>query len=469
MSNQIRQAWITVTSREYEPLCRLMVRSLLPVTGRPVVVCGVDYLPEIPGTLGRTLVSGPENLGFARMRAIAETIRAVDLALAIHVDSDVLFGAPADMFWDLPAADHPLMPWHCHCDLHYLLDGFSREICLRLLAEFGGGRQTTPYVHSCFHVCHRDSLPALDFMVALGRKLAARGNQHWHEEAAWNAWLWRHGRRRTLPMRSMSSDQFAEHAGQCRLMPFWHGMKDRDRSGTTPEDHRGPAMRVALSVIATGKYTRFLCGLLGTAYEFFCPGHDVRILVFSDSAVPKHHQNTIVIPTPHEPWPGPTLHRYRTMLRAADTLEGCDYVYYLDVDSRFVRPVGEEVFGDLAATVHYGFCEAPRRQWTYETRYASRAHVAPAERGRHYYCGGFQGGRAGIYLAAMRSMAAAIDDDERRGITACWHDESHWNRYLIDHPPDVELSHDYMCPEPWRPDTQRIVIVGKNNGEMRQP
>ncbi len=198
-------------------------------------------------------------------------------------------------------------------------------------------------------------------------------------------------------------------------------------------------MKVALSVIATGKYTRFLCGLLGTAYEFFCPGHDVRILVFSDSAVPKHHQNTILIPTPHEPWPGPTLHRYRTMLRADDTLEGCDYVYYLDVNSRFVRPVGEEVFGDLAATVHYGFCEAPRRQWTYETRYASRAHVAPAERGRHYYCGGFQGGRAGIYLAAMRSMAAATDADERRGITACWHDESHWNRYLIDHPPDVRV------------------------------
>ena len=129
------------------------------------------------------------------------------------------------MFWDLPAADHPLMPWHCHCDLHYLLDGFSREICLRLLAEFGGGRQTTPYVHSCFHVCHRDSLPALDFMVALGRKLAARGNQHWHEEAAWNAWLWRPApaaRCPCGPCHPTNSPNTRAEAADALL----HGMKD---------------------------------------------------------------------------------------------------------------------------------------------------------------------------------------------------------------------------------------------------
>ena len=63
-------------------------------------------------------------------------------------------------------------------------------------------------------------------MVDLGRRLASRGNQHWHEEAAWNAWLWRHGHRRSLPLRSASSDQFTEHTAQRRLMPFWHGMKD---------------------------------------------------------------------------------------------------------------------------------------------------------------------------------------------------------------------------------------------------
>ena len=31
-------------------------------------------------------------------------------------------------------------------------------------------------------------------------------------------------------------------------------------------------MRVALCVIATGKYTQFLCELLATAHEFFLSG-----------------------------------------------------------------------------------------------------------------------------------------------------------------------------------------------------
>ena len=91
----------------------------------------------------------------------------------------------------------------------------------------------------------------------------------------------------------------------------------------------------------------------------------------------------------------------------------------------------------------------------------------PPRRAKHYYCGGFQGGEAQAFLAAMRAMDASIADDERRGIMAWWHDESHWNRYLIDHPPTVELSHEYMCPQQWRPATQRIVIVGKNNHELR--
>ena len=68
----------------------------------------------------------------------------------------------------------------------------------------------------------------------------------------------------------------------------------------------------------------------------------------------------------------------------------------------------------------------------------------------------------------MEEMDAAIRDNEQRGITAVWHDESHWNRYLIDHPPTVELSPAYMSPANYYLDTQRIVIVSKNNGEFHR-
>ena len=177
----------------------------------------------------------------------------------------------------------------------------------------------------------------------------------------------------------------------------------------------------------------------------FCPSsfpHSPRALARPDAA-----------PLPHD------APRGRGLL-------ACDYVYYVDVDSRFVRPVGGEIFGDLAATIHFGFFDKPRDAFTYECRAASRACVSPARGPAATMPAVF---RAAVprYVAAMRAMDAAIADDERRGVTACWHDESHWNRYLIDHLPAVELGHDYTCPETWRPETQRIVIVGKDNGEMR--
>ena len=193
-----KQAWITVpaanTSRfagSWSAVCSRSPRR--PAGLRPSII-----LPAHPrGRSAAFSPPAPENLGFGRMRAIAETIRAVDSALAaIHVDSDVLFGAAAEMFWDLPppaalpahALALPLRPASS-------ADGFSREICLELLADSAaaGKRCLPPFV---FSRLPRDSLPALDFMAAFGRKLAARGNEHWHEEAAWNAWLWRHGRRR---------------------------------------------------------------------------------------------------------------------------------------------------------------------------------------------------------------------------------------------------------------------------------
>ena len=67
-------------------------------------------------------------------------------------------------------------------------------------------------------------------------------------------------------------------------------------------------MKVALCIIATGKYTRFLCELLGTVRRFFCPDHGVRIFLFTDTEVDvRRHQDCELrqFLVPHEPWPGP--------------------------------------------------------------------------------------------------------------------------------------------------------------------
>lgn len=236
-------------------------------------------------------------------------------------------------------------------------------------------------------------------------------------------------------------------------------------------------VKVALCVVATGRYTEFLPALLESAGKLFLPGEARAFVVFSDQeftppAMPG--VDLYLFTVKHEPWPGATLHRYHHLhdqgLWFAD--KGFTHVFMIDADMVFVREVGEEILPEkpdgLTATIHFGFVNKPRRAWTYEDRPSSMAYVHP-ELGKRYYAGGFQGGARAGYMKACKRMAYAIDADAKKGIVARWHDESHWNRHLIGSPPpEVELPHEYCCPPSWRPDTQRICIVNKNNQEYHQ-
>ncbi len=227
-------------------------------------------------------------------------------------------------------------------------------------------------------------------------------------------------------------------------------------------------MKAALLTVATGRYGAFLGPLYRSVREHLLRGHSLVAVLFSDGPPPDETGLPLVrVPIPHEPWPAPTLRRYHHFLRARSLLESFDLVLYTDADMRFCGPVGPEIAGRLVAVLHPGFWNAPRASFTYETRPESRAFV-PAGRGRRYYAGGVQGGRPASFLAAAEAMAKAVDHDAARGITAIWHDESHWNRHLIDNPPDVELSPAYCYPElSGLPFERRILALDKDHATLR--
>src|SRR5262249_10297696 len=127
-------------------------------------------------------------------------------------------------------------------------------------------------------------------------------------------------------------------------------------------------------------------------------------------------------------------------------------------------PVGNEILGNLTATIHPGFANRPKRKWTFEKRRKSLAYVSFTE-ATHYYCGGFQGGSQ--YLDAMGVMDVMIRCDERCGIVPVWHDESVWNAYLVKHPPDKVLSPLYCSPDRWQQPGRKIVAIDKHHAEVR--
>lgn len=231
--------------------------------------------------------------------------------------------------------------------------------------------------------------------------------------------------------------------------------------------NRSGPVSVVLCIIATGKYWDFLTDLLDSARKYFLPGCRVVYFVFSNRK-PLHNLDPLEWRiVPNIPWPDPTLYRYHWILEAEKALHQHDYIFYCDADCRFVDIVSEKILGDLVAVEHQGYIGIPPKQFTYERNPESAACILPGQEAEHYYAGGFQGGRTGPYIAAMEAMRQAIDQDMAAGITAVWHDESHWNRYLIDHPPDVILPPSYCCDEGNRVPNAKLVALRKDHAAMR--
>lgn len=231
--------------------------------------------------------------------------------------------------------------------------------------------------------------------------------------------------------------------------------------------------RIALCIVATGRYIEFVPSLLDEASRYFLPGQTVMPFLFSDTQ-PSPPGPSVVdfayrwIPTPFEPWPAGTYRRYHYCLAAGDELSQYDYLYRIDADVRIVDFIGDEILSDLVATEHHGYVGHPSIRLPFDRRRKTLACV-PHGQGTVYYCGAFQGGTWAGYGTAMRAIADAIDHDEANGVTAQWWDESHWNAYLAKTPPTLSLDWRY-CAHDVRPhEGAKIIAITKDHAAYRSP
>ena len=213
-------------------------------------------------------------------------------------------------------------------------------------------------------------------------------------------------------------------------------------------------MNVGLIVIATNKYISFVPQLLESVSKYFLKNHTVETFLFTNQFF---DGNVTVIPTEHRLWPWMTLGRYH-LIKQLKNYSKKDYYYYIDADMIFLDYVNEEIFGDRVAAIHGKFKKKPGN---YDRNPQSLAYISEKEIPKNtlapYYCGGFQGGK--YYLDDCEELARRIDIDESNNVTALWHDESHWNRFLLDYPPTVVLSDEY-CSQ--KEKNAKILIVKKD-------
>ncbi len=230
--------------------------------------------------------------------------------------------------------------------------------------------------------------------------------------------------------------------------------------------------KVGVILIATGtEYHNYIIPQIESIKKNFKPTDNVSIFLFTDAKY-KYVDNQFYVKD--FGYPDSTLFRYRTILEQENELKKMDYLYYIDIDMLVVDKIGEEILGNLVATVHPGYVH---KRGTYEENSSSLAYVKSSE-GDYYFCGGFNGGSSGEYLKMAKQLAKNIDKDYSDGVIARWHDESHINRYLIDNPPTKILSPAYCYPEPpedeiyktekWKEEyTPKIYALNKNQREKK--
>ena len=193
-------------------------------------------------------------------------------------------------------------------------------------------------------------------------------------------------------------------------------------------------MKVAILYICTGRYAQFFDGFYKSAEQYLLQGVEKRYFVFTDQEQLTKAENVELLIRPCRGFPEDSLFRFDRFLEIKDKLKDYDYTFFFNANMRFVAPVGEELLEErLTAVLHPGYFDKPEWRYPYERNKQSKAYIPAHEEDYHYYMGSLNGGKTADYLALAETCSQHIHEDWEKGIVACYHDESHLNRYLREH------------------------------------
>ncbi len=155
-------------------------------------------------------------------------------------------------------------------------------------------------------------------------------------------------------------------------------------------------------------------------------------------------------------WPGNTLMRFDMFLSRKNELEKMDYIFFFNANCLILENISEKYFLPdienkeyLMAALHPGFFNKNRKVFTYENKNIDSLAFISENEGEKYFMGALNGGVAKNFLEACEIMNTNTKKDLEKNIIAIFHDESHWNRYLVGRNDIKILGPEYLKPEDW--------------------
>uniref|UniRef100_A0A9J7XDC7 Globoside alpha-1,3-N-acetylgalactosaminyltransferase 1-like n=1 Tax=Cyprinus carpio carpio TaxID=630221 RepID=A0A9J7XDC7_CYPCA len=230
--------------------------------------------------------------------------------------------------------------------------------------------------------------------------------------------------------------------------------------------YRQQNITIATTVFALGKYTQFLKDFLESAEQNYFVGFRVHYYLFTDQPeqVPEvklgeERQLTVLKVPSSNRWQEITLRRMEKLEKLIESrlVNEADYVFSLDVDTKFYGRWGAESLGRLIGVIHPGYYQTAREQFPYERRPESQAFIPYAE-GDYYYGGAVIGGLVKDVYEAAKTCREQLDIDAAKSIEAAWQEESHLNKYFLYNKPSKVLSPEYLWQD-FKPHTNEVKII----------
>jgi hypothetical protein len=214
-------------------------------------------------------------------------------------------------------------------------------------------------------------------------------------------------------------------------------------------------MKVAILYICTGNYVKFFDAFYQSCQQYFLKDAEKTYFVFTDKLDISNAPNVIITEKKCAGFPADSLFRFDMFLSKKETLKSFDYIYFFNSNALFVEPIGLEFLPDETGLVgaEWPGSRKPFKHpmfYPYETRQESLARIHKSDGyGKFiYFMGGVNGGKSDAYLTMCEELAQNIQKDYEHGIIACFHDESHINKYFRTHKCKI-LTREYCWPEEW--------------------
>lgn len=196
--------------------------------------------------------------------------------------------------------------------------------------------------------------------------------------------------------------------------------------------------KIGILLISTWKYNKFIDPTIQQIRKFFFKNSKVVICLHTDSE--ENHDADFTIKIEHKNWPLITLERFQTFVENQDKYD-CDYLFYVDIDTKILKHVNEDILDDFVVTEHSGYVG---KIGTPETNPISKAFIPKSEYTK-YICGGFFGGKKETFFKVAKLLKENIEADLQKNYIAIWHDESHLNKYYSQNKNKVKiLPYSYM-------------------------